>query len=334
MKILLSLGLVLGSAGGIRKAIFHYDQSIPKVTQDDYEIFNNYQPFTEQFKGITLDSTLKLTDNLPRIDGATAFYPIYASFVQNIYPKGVYEYWNYSGEEGKVEGEESLVVCSKTPNAYQRLIEGKTDIIFVLGPSEKQLQAAKEAGVEFEMTPIGKEAFVFFVNSKNPVEELSIEQIQKIYSGAITNWKEVGGKNDSIRAFQRPEGSGSQSALLRLMGDIKLAEPLEEDLVSGMGGIIRQTADYKNYKNAIGYSFRYYSTELVQNHQIKLLAIDGIQPTKENILNHSYPINNDFYAITLKGHENPNIDRIIEWVSGGQGQKIIDEIGYVSQNNE
>lgn len=334
MKVLLCASILLGGIGGIRKAIYHYDQNIPKVTNDDDAILFKYQPFTEEYEGITLNSSLKLTENLPRIDGATAFYPIYASFVHNVYPEGIYESWNYESEESKLEGEESLVVCSKTPNAYQRLIDGKTDLIFVLAPSEKQVEAARKAGVEFEMTPIGKEAFVFFVNSKNPVNELTLDQIRKIYSGEITNWNEVGGKNESIKPFQRPEGSGSQSALLRLMGDLKLIEPLEEDVLMGMGAIIRQTADYKNYKNAIGYSFRYYSTELVQNNQIKLLTVDGIEPTKQNIQNNTYPINNDFYAITLKGHDNPNIDLFIDWIVGSQGQQIIDEIGYVSYDSK
>lgn len=88
--------------------------------------------------------------------------------------------------------------------------------------------------------------------------------------------------------FQRPEGSGSQSALLRLMKGHTLIKPLEEDVVIGMGGIIHQTANYKNYKNAIGYSFRFYSTELVKEKKIRHLAINGVQPTRENIINKTY----------------------------------------------
>ncbi|WP_279401693.1 substrate-binding domain-containing protein [Piscibacillus salipiscarius] len=65
------------------------------------------------------------------------------------------------------------------------------------------------------MTPIGREAFVFFVHADNPVDSLKVEEIQGIYSGNITNWKEVGGEDVEIRAFQRPEGSGSQTMLKR-----------------------------------------------------------------------------------------------------------------------
>lgn len=326
--VLLCSSLLLTSVGVLRKMVFRYDQNIPQVKDDDAVIFNRYQPFSKgsaENSGIHIDSNLKLTEDLPRLDGATALYPIYASIVQNVYPQGEYPYYLYDSNDEK----DSLVVCSKTPTAYERLIQGKTDIIFVAAPSQKQLEAAKNANVEFEMTPIGKESFVFFVNAKNPVKELTMEQIQSIYSGKVTNWQEVGGKDEKIKAFQRPEGSGSQSALQRLMGELPIIDPLE-NVINGMGEIIHETANYKNYKNAIGYSFRYYSTELVKENEIKHLAINGVYPTRENILNGTYPITNEFYAITLKGHTNPNIDRLIDWIVQSQGQQIIDEVGYVS----
>ena len=107
-----------------------------------------------------------------------------------------------------------------------------------------------------------------------------------------------------------------------------LIKPLEEDVVIGMGGIIHQTANYKNYKNAIGYSFRFYSTELVKEKKIRHLAINGVQPTRENIINKTYPITND--AVTLKNHTNPNIDLLLDWIKAEQGQHLIEEVGYTS----
>lgn len=131
---------------------------------------------------------------------------------------------------------------------------------------------ARRAAKELHLTPIGREAFVFFVNSRNPVEGLTVEQIQGIYTGQITNWNQVGGKNQPIRPFQRLENSGSQSALLRLMDGLPLIEPEKEDRVGGMGGIIQQVASYRNYKNSIGFSFRFYASEMAANDQIRLLA--------------------------------------------------------------
>ena len=187
------------------------------------------------------------------------------------------------------------------------------------------------------MTPIGREAFVFFVNSRNPVTELTVEEVRGIYSGEITNWRQVGGKNWPIRPFQRAENSGSQSALQRLMGDVPLLEPETEDRISAMDGIIRQVSSYRNYKNAIGFSFRFYSTEMVSSNDIRLLALNGVAPTRETIRNGSYPISSAFYAITAAPagypppqETNSDIAAFLEWMLSPQGQSIVEKTGYVA----
>ncbi|MDG5786133.1 substrate-binding domain-containing protein [Evansella sp. AB-P1] len=276
-----------------------------------------YQPFKEDTKSVSLEeSSFSITDNIPILDGATALYPVYAAFAQATYPERDYDVYH------------SEIISSTTPEAYKRLMNGDADIIFAAGPSQRQLQEAERAGVELELTPIGREAFVFFVNERNPVDSLSIEQIQKIYSGEITNWSEVGGNNETIRPFQRPNDSGSQTALENLMGDIPLMTPPTEDIVSGMGGIISQTSSYRNHRNALGYSFRYFSTEMVQEGEIKHLAVDEVYPDKEAIRSDKYPIAAEFYAITA-GSDNPNIAEFIEWILSEQGQRIIEKTGYV-----
>ena len=222
-------------------------------------------------------------------------------------------------------------------NAYERLITGRTDLIFAAAPSQEQLEMARRAAKELHLTPIGREAFVFFVNSRNPVEGLTVEQIQGIYTGQITNWNQVGGKNQPIRPFQRLENSGSQSALLRLMDGLPLIEPEKEDRVGGMGGIIQQVASYRNYKNSIGFSFRFYASEMAANDQIRLLALDGVSPTKESIRDGSYPISDSFFAITAAPigapdprESNPKLNAFLDWILSEQGQQIVEDSGYVS----
>lgn len=280
-----------------------------------------YEPFNSE-KLATLDeiSSYKMTEDLLRLDGATALYPIYASFVQAVYPEG----------EDLLYGENPVVECSTTPYAYERLLNGETDLIFVAAPSQQQKEMFEAQNKELVMIPIGLESFVFFVNSENPITELTTEQIQDIYSGRITNWKEVGGNDQSIRAFQRPEGSGSQSALIRFMGDKKIMEPIKKDVVDGMRGIINQTAEYENRENAIGYSFRYYTQGMVKNNGIRLLKIDGIEPSVENILNETYPITSPFYAIYVKGNDNKNLQPFLDWIQS-QGIELINETGYVGR---
>lgn len=127
---------------------------------------------------------------------------------------------------------------NNTPEGYRLLAEKATDIFIGVYPSEKQIEYANEHDTDFCYTQIGTEAFVFFVHKDNPIENLTAEQIKGIYSGEITNWKQVGGKNEQIVAFQRNEGSGSQSMLKRFMGDTPIAEAPKEqvnDLMDNTG---------------------------------------------------------------------------------------------------
>ncbi|WP_391117848.1 PstS family phosphate ABC transporter substrate-binding protein [Psychrobacillus sp. L3] len=294
-----------------------YKNRIPTVDAEvnTYE----YEPFTNSQGVAILDeqTTMQLTDSLPKMDGATALYPLYASFVEATYPKK--DYSPYDSE----------VMVNTTPDAYSNLFNGKVDMIFVAAPSEAQKKTAEQKGLELKMTPIGREAFVFFVNQKNPIDRLTIEQIKAIYSGKVTNWKDVGGNDNTIRAFQRPANSGSQTALEHLMGTTPIMEAPSEDIATGMGGIINEVSKYKNYNNAIGYTFRFYSTEMVKNNQIKLLEIEGVAPTKETIRSGTYPITSEFYIVTA-GTENPNVEKLIEWILSPQGQGLVEKIGYVT----
>jgi phosphate transport system substrate-binding protein len=173
--------------------------SLATVNEQGVNLYD-YQPFHEHTKTVSLDkpSTLKIKSGLPKLDGATALYPLYAAFAQATYPEKEYQI------------QSSEVMCTTTVDAYTNLIEGNADIIFAAAPSQKQLEAAKSKGIELKLTPIGREAFVFFVNSNNRVNGLSSHQLQGIYSGGISNWSEVGGNNDRIRAFQDRKTVGAK----------------------------------------------------------------------------------------------------------------------------
>lgn len=117
--------------------------------------------------------------------------------------------------------------------------------------------------------------------------------------------------------------------MLRFMGDVPLVEPDTEEVVGFMGGIIEEVASYKNKTSSIGYSFRYYIEGIVCHPDIKMIAIDGVAPTAENIRNSSYPIIAPVYAVTYKNNPNPNVKVFIDWMVSEEGQYIINESGYV-----
>ena len=270
----------------------------------------------------TLDRRTSKKHRLPCADGATALFPVYSAFVQAVYPDDTrYEYVTSKNKT-------PLITCTRTNEAYERLINGDADIIFVAEPSDAQVAAASEKNIEFEMTPFGKEAFVFIVNRSNPLENITLDQIRDIYSGRITDWDTLGvsGLGD-IMAYQRPENSGSQTALQKLMGDIPLMEAPEGVVAWDMGDII-DTIEYRNLPNAIGYTFRFFCTELTDN-DVKMLSINGVAPTVENIRSGAYPITSTLYAVTRKGDDNPNTASFLEWIQSDQGMELVEKSGYV-----
>lgn len=315
LKLWLIILLLFGIALGVNLGINHYEESITINTTPNINV-HEYLPFDPNSKIVQKDGSLKLTENLPKLDGAAAVFPVYSAFVNAVYPEtttlydGVFEYNN-------------------TVGGYKLLGEKQTDLFFGAYPSEEQILMAQEKGTTFTYTPIGKEAFVFFVHKDNPIDGLTADQIRAIYAGEITNWKEVGGRDEEIVAFQRNEGSGSQSMLRRFMGDVPLAKAPSERVDDFMVGIIDKVSDYKNKTNSMGFSFRYYVEGIIKNPDIKLIAIDGVAPTVENIKNGSYPIIGPLYAVSYEGNENENVDKLLKWILSEEGQDIIEETGYV-----
>ena len=218
--------------------------------------------------------------------------------------------------------------ASKTPHAYENLIKGECDIVFAFHPSRRQLVAAEEAGLSLTLTPVGREAFVFFVNAGNPVSGLTGGQLRGIYSGTIGNWREVGGPDGKIAPFQRRKESGSQSRMERFMAGTGLVAPPREYEIWDMAGIVSSVARYHNYRHAIGYSFLFYVEHIVDAEGIKLLAVDGVRPCLETVRDGSYPLLDDIYAVTTE-NSREDAGKVVEWILSPQGQRLVRLNGYV-----
>lgn len=269
------------------------------------------------------DPTLSFTENYPVLDGATAAYPLYASAVKALYKHQTTEQTNAL---------RSAIFVTTTPYAYQNLIDGKVELIFAARPSPEQIKQAEEKGLKFELIPLAREAFVFLVNQDNPVGSLTVEQIQSVFTGRIDNWKRLGGADEKIIAFQRPAGSGSQTVMENVvMKGLTMKLPLKEESVASMGGLVYRVASYRNVPNALGYSFRYYATKMNSRENLKLLAINGIEPTVENIRSKRYPFTVDVYMVTAK-KPGENTQKLIDWFLSPQGQQLVEDVGYVPLN--
>lgn len=277
-----------------------------------------YLPHEESSDLPRIESSLKLTEDLPVLDGAAALVPVYAAIVDNVYPEGCVTYVGGSFSDDNFYGEnfapDSKMQYKNTVRGYQAIVDGTTDILFCAAPSQEQLDYAEEKGVELVFVPVGLEGFVFFVNEKNPVEALTTQQVRDIYAGTITNWAQVGGPNRPINPVTRMAGSGSQSAMDAFMGDT----PIGKKSPLAVAGA------------SIGYSFRYYLDGIVGEESVKMLSLNGVYPSPENIRDGSYPIVAKFYAIYRADNPNPNIPVLIDWILSEEGQSIIEQSGYVA----
>lgn len=290
------------------------------ATQAQMIDVRSYLPFEEGSDLPKIDSTLKLHDNLPVLDGAAALVPVYAAVIDNVYPEGSVTYKGGEFSDDNFYGEnfaaDSAMQYKNTVRGYQAVVDGTTDILFCAGPSEEQKQYAEDKGVELVYVPIGLEGFVFFVNENNPVDNLTTEEVRKIYACEYKNWSDVGGANRVINPVTRLEGSGSQTAFEAFMGDYEIGRKSPFAITGA----------------SIGFSFRYYMDGIVENDSVKMLSLNGVYPSAENIRNRSYPIVAQFYAIYRADNDNENIPVLVDWILSDEGQELIEKTGYIRIN--
>lgn len=290
------------------------------ATQAQMIDVRSYLPFEEVSDLPKIDSTLELHDNLPVLDGAAALVPVYAAVIDNVYPEGcvTYKGGEFSDDNfyGENFAEDSAMQYKNTVRGYQAVVDGTTDILFCAGPSEEQRKYAEDKGVELVYVPIGLEGFVFFVNENNPVDSLTVEEVRKIYACEYKNWSDVGGANRVINPVTRLEGSGSQTAFEAFMGDYEIGRKSPFAITGA----------------SIGFSFRYYMDGIVENDSVKMLSLNGVYPSAENIRNRSYPIVAQFYAIYRADNDNENIPVLVDWILSDEGQELIEKTGYIRIN--
>jgi len=197
--------------------------------------------------------------------------------------------------------------------------------------SDRELAVAEINGVTPIAKPICWDASVFITHKDNPLESLTLEQVRGIFSGAVTNWKEVGGLDEAIRAFQREPGSGSQTGMEDLVMQGTPMAPAEMvSRVDSMAGLIENVAEYRNGTASIGYTYRYYIDNLYKNQDIKTLQIEGVAPTDANITGGTYPLSVHYYGVIRAGEEEGPGGLFLDWILSDEGQACVRQAGYVA----
>ena len=209
-------------------------------------------------------------ENFPRLDGSTACIPLGEAVCSVLL-----------GEDR--EAVQDLVQFNRTTQSFRNLMYGDCDLILASQPNAAVFDEMKENGFEYDMEQIATDALVFMVNEENPVEGITTEQLRDIYTGKITNWKELGGNDAPIVPLQRNEGAGSQALMKKLvMKDTELMEAPKEYVPESMAGLIETVKSYDASANAIGYTVYYYANDMEMARGLKLLKIDGVEPCKDN----------------------------------------------------
>jgi phosphate transport system substrate-binding protein len=180
-------------------------------------------------------------------------------------------------------------------------------------------------GSNFREFKVGLDGISLVVSEKiyqAGVKSLSREQIRKIYSGVITNWKQVGGPDEEIYVISREEGSGTRDDFNEAVLGNRTAETSGVDTVANSGAEVKTAISGSD--NAIGYlGFNY-----LGSGGVRAIAFDGIPPSYENIKLGIYELKRQLYFYTF-GDPTPGAKAFIDFVKGPEGQKIAAEEGFI-----
>ena len=205
------------------------------------------------------------------------------------------------------------------------LINGTTDICEASRPikeAEKQRLKAKRK-VDVYETPVALDGIAIYVNDKNPVNTLTLSQIKDIYTGEITNWNEVGGKNAPIILYSRENNSGTYAFLKEHVLQDEDYSPRAQTL-PGQAAVINAIA---KDPNGIGYG------GIAYGHGVKHLMVKknanspGVVPTLKSVISREYPISRYLYWYTA-GKPTGAIKKLADWVLSSEGQSIVEKVGY------
>jgi len=304
-----------------------------------------------------IDPQLKIVEgftfeNFPKVDGSTSAEPLNILIACKLL--GIRHQWVRHEHDGSwgiepvlksksnIQKFENLIKTSQTHQSIINVIDKKADITISarkMSPDEKNY--ADAAGVTLFESPIAIDALDFIVNPNNPITSLTIKQIQDIYTGKTTYWNEVGVDgmdfelngviySREIKPYVRNRNSGSQELMESLvMKDLDIMQlPISgEAVIQTMTGAL----DRVNKEiNAICFTPYYYKEFIFKDASAKVIAIDGIYPRKETLINKSYPLVAEVYAVIRSDLDTSSTAyKLYELLQTEKGKEIISESGYV-----
>ena len=285
-------------------------------------------PVTQEAQEPQKEPFVFTRENFPYLDGSTSTVPL-AQAIASIL---------LSETQEQVE---DLTRFNRTSNSYQGLIwqprwyvsggNEQYKLLLAAEPPDSVWEMKQEAQFEWDMEPFAIDGLIFVVNADNPVDSLTVEQVQKIYTGEITNWKQVGGDDVEIIPFQRNEEAGSQTMMKKLvMGELPMLEPTKDYMRDSMFGLLEAVKAYDGSNGAIGYSVYYYANDMRMAEGLKILKINGVEPGAESFRDKSYPFTNPYCVVkAAEALEDDPATILFDWILSEEGQRLAEEMGYV-----
>jgi phosphate transport system substrate-binding protein len=205
------------------------------------------------------------------------------------------------------------------------LINGTTDICEASRPmkdKEKEDAKAKRGAAVVEI-PVAVDGLAIYLNSANPIRELTLDQIKGIYTGKITNWKDVGGKDGKIIAYSRENNSGTYAYFKEHV----LANEDFHPSIQTLPGTSAVTNAVAKDPKSIGYGGIAYAKGIHHAMVKKDESSPAVEPSMENVLSAKYPISRYLYWY-IAGEPTGEVKKLVDWVLGPEGQKLVQEVGY------
>ncbi|MGD1821267.1 MAG: phosphate ABC transporter substrate-binding protein [Pleomorphochaeta sp.] len=179
-------------------------------------------------------------------------------------------------------------------------------------------------------TTIALDGLSVGVNASVNISNLSLAQLAAIFSGEITNWSEVGGKDVKIELIERDETSGTYGSFNEIVLESQGKEPTKNAIIAKENGeVATKIASTPGSIGYIGMAFN----NIITNAGGKILSIDGVEPKPENVINKSYPISRSLYVVTIGEPKEGTVEKdFIDFILSRKGQAIVEESEFISVN--
>ena len=260
--------------------------------------------------------SLRIAANHPRLTGTEDIRLLYAALAQ-----AVYKEFDPLLMDAFISSYENM------NQAIAALADGEEDMVFCPEPDAETLRTLSAQDSPLEVTPLARVALVVVVHRDNSLSGLTLAQLRDIYSGKIARWRELGGPDANILPFQHAADDAAQTFLREhIQNGRSPLPPLREELFRQDSRT--QVAGYRNLPSSIGLDLLTRLRLRFSADEVRLLPIDGVAPTEENIRGGSWPFSLTYVLLTRRS-SNAETRALRDWLLGPEGRDFITRCGLV-----